>query len=491
MALANPTLAAIRYGYGLRPGDKPVADADALLAQLKAGAAQKPRFPREGIVGRKEAATRIVSLRAAEAKAAKEGKPNDAIRQQTQKEAQQIYRQDAMARLSQAVQSPFGFYERLASFWVDHFSVSALKSLPMRMLVPLYEAQAIRPNMTGPFRQLLQASILNPAMLIYLDQDQSVGPDSPAGRRNGRGLNENLGRELLELHTLGAGSGYTQDDVRSAALVLTGLSVDNRSLEVVFRPRFAQEGPLEVLGHSYDDDEGSGQDHLLLLDDLAANPKTAEHICRKLVSHFIADDPPPELVSAMTGAWQKSNGNLMEVYRAMLTHPRAWSDPGQKVKQPFDFIVSGLRALDLPDESFTTVLQDLDDEDNKVGPVGKAMQLAGVGISQEEARRRAGRTNALTLGALQRMGQPIWQPSSPAGFPDAASAWLSASQLSERIAWARMVARIFGQKREPMDFLDVALADAATPQTRKIISQAPNRIHGLTMVMASPEFNRR
>lgn len=175
MALAIPTLAAIRYGYGLRPGQKPVADADALLAQLKAGAAQKPRFPREGIVGRKEAATRIVSLRAAEAKAAKEGKPNDAIRQQTQKEAQQIYRQDAMARLSQAVQSPYGFYERLASFWTDHFSVSAQKSLPMRMLVPLYEAQAIRPNMTGPFRQLLQAAILNSAMLIYLDQDQSVG----------------------------------------------------------------------------------------------------------------------------------------------------------------------------------------------------------------------------------------------------------------------------------------------------------------------------
>ncbi len=507
MALANETLAAIRYGYGLAPGQTMPGDADGLLAQLPQGQKAKPRFPREGIAGRRETATRIISLRTAEAKAAREGKPNESIRNQTQREAQRIYRQDAMARLAQAVYSPFGFYERLASFWTDHFSTSALKSLPMRMVVPLYEAEAIRPNIGGSFARLLTASILHPAMLIYLDQDQSVGPDSAAGQKTGRGLNENLGRELLELHTLGAGSGYTQNDVRAAALILTGLSVDNRALQVVYRPRFAEGGAITLLGRDYDGDEGEGQDHLLMLEDLAANPKTAEHICRKLAAHFIADAPPEEVVSSMIEAWRGSQGNLTEVYRAMLEHPRAWDQPGQKIKQPFEFVASGFRALGLPESTFATLLRDMDERDDDDGPVDRAMKMAGEVAGQvtgqpagdqlggsaaaDEARRRSGRASALTLGALQRMGQPIWQPPSPAGFPDQARIWLSPSQITERITWSRMMAKAFGQKTAPSQFLDAALADAASPESREIVSQAPNKIHGITMVLASPEFSRR
>ncbi len=489
MPLPASTLAAIRFGYGLRAQEQQPADADALLAQIKAGTTQKPRFPREGLTGRKEAATRVLSVRAAEAKARQAGKPNDEIRRQTQQEARRIYQQDALARIVQAVYSPLGLYERLVAFWVDHFSVSVQKSLPMRMIVPLYEAQAIRPNLGGSFSNLLQTAILHPAMLIYLDQNQSVGPDSPAGQRNNRGLNENLGRELLELHTLGAGSGYTQDDVRAAALILTGLSVDSRALEVVYRPRLAQGGPITLLGRSYQDDEGSGQDHVLMLEDLAADPKTALHISRKLVRHFIADDPPQEIVTAMTDAWAKSQGNLTEVYRAMLTHPLAWADPCRKIKKPFEFIVSGFRALDLPEKDLVALLQDMEVEEDK-GPVGKAMEMAGA-TSAEEIRKRAGRANALALGALQRMGQPMWLPPSPAGFADEASVWLTPSQLNERIAWSRRIARLFAQRLEPSAFLDAALADAARPETRRIVAQAPSRVHGLTMVLASPEFNRR
>jgi uncharacterized protein (DUF1800 family) len=490
MALARPTLAAIRYGYGLRAGQDAPDDADGLLEQLQKGLSRKPRFPREGIGGRQETARRMISLRAAEAKAAKDGKPNESIRKETQKEAQRAYRVDAMARLSQAVHSRYGFYERLASFWMDHFSTSALKSLSMRMIVPLYEAQAIRPNLAGSFSDLLKAAILHPAMLIYLDQTQSVGPDSVAGRQNGRGLNENLGRELLELHTLGAGSGYGQDDVRAAALILTGLSVDNRALEVVNRPRRAQGGTITLLGRDYDDDEGSGQDHILMLEDLAADPRTAKNICRKLAVHFISDEPPVELVDAMVAGWNDSDGNLTEVYRAMLEHPAGWDNPGQKIKQPFEFIVSGFRALDLPDENLAALLQDMDGDDEP-SAVGKAMQMATSARTEELRKRRASQANGLTLGALQRMGQPIWQPSSPAGFADVASVWLTPSQLSERIAWSRLVARLLGQKLEPSDFLQAALGDAASADTRRIIGQAPSRIHGLTMVLASAEFNRR
>lgn len=490
MALARPTLAAIRYGYGLRAGQEMPDDADGLIAQLKRGSVAKPRFPREGIVGRREAATRVMSLRAAEAKAAQEGKPNESIRKETQREAQRVYRIDAMARLAQAIQSRNGFAERLASFWMNHFATSALKTLPMRMIVPMYEAEAIRPRMAGSFSDLLKAGILHPAMLIYLDQNQSVGPDSAAGQETGRGLNENLGRELLELHTLGAAGGYSQDDVRAAAMILTGLTVDSRALEVAYRSRLAQTGPISLLGREYRDDGGSGGDHIKMLEDLAARPETARHICTKLAAHFISDEPPAEVVAQMVSAWGQNDGDLTEVYRAMLEHPLAWENPGRKIKQPFEFVVSGFRALDLPDASLTALMADMED-DEEAGPVGKAMQMAGNAKTAEIRQQRSNQAHALTLRALHRMGGPIWQPPSPAGFADNADAWLAPSQLGERIAWARLASRTLAQKIEPSDFLDAALADAATPEIRTIITQAPSRLHGLTMVLASAEFNRR
>lgn len=492
MAISRPTLAAIRYGYGLRPGEEPPRDAEALLAQLDQAAKRKPRFPREGAGGRRETASRVMSLRAAEAKAAKDGKPNESIRKETQKEALQIYRQDAMARLAQAILSPFGFHERLASFWTDHFSTSALKSLPMRMVVPLYEAEAIRPNLAGSFANLLKAAMLHPAMLIYLDQSDGAGMDAPAGRPGGRAVNESLGRELLELHTLGAGSGYTQEDVRAAALILTGLSVDRRALEVVYRPRISEGGSISLLGEVYEDDEAGSQDHLRMLEDLALNSMTAEHVCRKLVIHFVADEPPADVVAAMTAAWAETEGDLKAVYRAMLDHPRAWSDPGQKIKRPFEFVVSGFRAVDISDKDLSRLLDEMDDDEQEDdGPMRKALKMASSTAARADAKQRAARANDLTLAALQRMDQPIWQPPSPAGYADLASVWLSPGQLSERIAWARLMAGRFGQRRDPGTFLDAALGDAAGQNTRDVIAQAPNTNHAIAMVLASPEFNRR
>jgi uncharacterized protein (DUF1800 family) len=492
MAISRPTLAAIRYGYGLRPGEEPPRDAEALLAQLDQAAKRKLRFPREGAGGRRETASRVMSLRAAEAKAARDGKPNESIRKETQKEALQIYRQDAIARLAQAILSPLGFHERLASFWTDHFSTSALKSLPMRMVVPLYEAEAIRPNLAGSFANLLKAAMLHPAMLIYLDQSDGAGMDLPAGRPGGRAVNESLGRELLELHTLGAGSGFTPEDVRAAALILTGLSVDRRALEVVYRPRLSEGSSISLLGQVYEDDEAGSQDHLRMLEDLALNRMTAEHICRKLVIHFIADEPPAEIVAVMTAAWAETKGDLKAVYRAMLDHPRAWSDPGQKIKRPFEFVVSGFRAVDISDKDLSRLLDEMDgDEKEDDGPMRKALKMASSTASREDAKRRATRANDLTLAALQRMGQPIWQPPSPAGYSDQASAWLSAGQLSERIAWARLMAGSFGERRDPGTFLDAALGDAASENIRNVIAEAPNTTHAIAMVLASAEFNRR
>jgi uncharacterized protein (DUF1800 family) len=482
MVLSFATIAARRYGYGLKPGEEPAQDVDALMLQVTRGAKAKPRFPQEGITGRRETLGRLVSVRAVESKAAKDGRPNPDLRRETLRDANRLLNGDAMARIVQAVRSENGFYERLSSFWLDHFSVSARKSYEMRMMVPLYEAEALRPNLGGSFADLLRAAILHPAMLIYLDQNRSLGPQSPAAAKRGGGLNENLGRELLELHTMGVGSGYSQADVQAAAMILTGLAVDSRSFEVAFRPQRAEPGAQALLGKTYGTGGRSAADHLDMLADLAERPETARHICSKLVRHFVADTPPQDVVDAMVAAWAESGGNLSAVYRAMLEQKRSFADEPGKVIPPFDYVVSGLRAFGLSSTDMESLLKASEPE----------VQTEDMAVPAKKQGLQAGAAGAkLTLQALRRMGQPVWQPPSPAGFPDASDAWLSASQLTERIGWARLAARTLGSAQQPMDFLDAALGDAASDNTRRVISQAPSKVHGLTMVLVSPEFNRR
>jgi len=501
MSVSFQTMAAIRFGYGFRPGETAPQDKRALLGQLKSGAAAMPSFPEGGAQAcRQRIADLQDKLKDIRQQAGDDDENRRNRRRQLQRQVQRGFQRDANQRLMQAVLSPDGFYERLATFWTNHFSTSANKSLPMRLIVPLYEAEAIRPNIGGPFRDLLRAATEHPAMLIYLDQAQSQGPDSPGGMRQKKGLNENLGRELLELHTLGAGSGYTQADVRSAAMVLTGLTIDRDDMDMAFRPRISEPGQHTVLGVSYGGEKRTRKDYLSMLDDLAAHPKTAEHICRKLAIHFIADQPPPEMISAMIDVWRRTDGDLTAVYGAMLDHPAAWRDEGAKARQPFDFVVAGLRALDAG--SFMEANEDNDDDadammaapskDADNGDGVNAMAPAGPADEDKVKRRRAFQTaRALGQGALRRMGQPIWLPPSPAGFEDRFDAWITASQLAERLAWARRASAQFGKDQDPREFLKATLADAARDETIRVVSQAPNKISGLTLVLASPEFNRR
>ena len=501
MSVSFQTMAAIRFGYGFRPGEAQPEDKQALLAQLKSGVEAAPTFPDGGTEAcRKRIGDLQDQLKEIRQEAGDDDEQRRNRRRQLQRQVQRGFQRDANQRLMQAVLSPNGFYERLATFWTNHFSTSANKSLPMRLIVPLYEAEAIRPNIGGPFRDLLRAATEHPAMLIYLDQAQSQGPDSPGGMRQKKGLNENLGRELLELHTLGAGSGYTQADVRSAAMVLTGLTIDRDDMDVAFRPRISEPGQHTVLGVSYGGDRRTRKDYLAMLDDLAAHPKTAEHICRKLCIHFIADQPAPEMISAMTDVWKRTDGDLTAVYGAMLDHPAAWRDEGAKARQPFDFVVAGLRALNAG--SFMEANQDNDDDadammaapakDADSGNGMNAMAPPGPADEDKVKRRKAFQTaRALGQGALRRMGQPIWLPPSPAGFEETFDAWITASQLAERLAWARRASAQFGKDQDPREFLKATLADAARDETIRVVSQAPNKISGLTLVLASPEFNRR
>ncbi len=523
MAPFSPTLAAIRYGYGLAPDQVLSKNADDLLVQLADAPMRDSFFPIGGTFDARQRADDLAQGLVAIRPANNGGERDRDARRALQKKAEQSFQRDSLCRVMQAVFSPYGFHERLSAFWFDHFSVNARKTLPMRVITPLYELEAIRPHLAGPFRDLLQAAVLHPAMLIYLDQNRSAGPESVAAEDGKRGLNENLGRELLELHTMGAGSGYTQADVRSAALVLTGMTVDN-SYEMLFRPRMAEPGGIKVLGVSYGGRRRTADDCIVMLDDLASRPETAQHICRKLAAHFLSDDAPVDVVQAMVREWKASDGNLVKVYAAMLNQTRAWQEPGAKMKLPFDYVVSGLRAFGLNKKNWREKLSP--DGDNDFLPFStppateRNVDAAGMDDHAERAvgegdmagmttpaatnnspsgdpaptqppKNKPSLARTLTLASLRRMGQPVWQPPSPAGFEEGVASWLSPSQMSERILWARKASTTLGSDMEPRKFLEVALADMARDDTIRVVSQAPNRFSGLTLALSSPEFNRR
>ncbi|UVC11504.1 DUF1800 domain-containing protein [Rhizobium sp. TH2] len=508
MTLSKPAMSAIRFGYGIRPGE-PVPDgADALLAQIARGQKETLRFPEEGIKGRWET---IGDYQDQMADIPRDREARRLAVRPLRKQVFNLCGRDQHARVAQSVFSPNGFYERLATFWFDHFSVSVRKRRPMYLYTSLYEAEAIRPHLAGTFTDLLRHTITHPAMLTYLDQVKSVGPNSRRGQNSERGLNENLGRELLELHTLGAGSGYTQADVRATSLVLTGLTIDRNNGRTEFRKNLAEPGPIEVkvLGKAYGGGKRSIEDAHAMLADLAAAPQTAPHICRKLAIHFIADTPPEPLVKAMIDAWTTSDGNLTAVYSAMLHHPAAWENPGEKARQPYDYIVTGLRAAGLAESAFAQPVRpdaENNDDDNAmmaITPemaerrkkrVEKRMDREDMAENRQEQRERQKirpLANPLTVGAAKKLGQAVWEPPSPEGTEEDFDAWISTSQLTGRIAWAQNVAAKVGSRSEPLVLARTVLLDAARDDTLDVVAQAPSRQAGLSLLLASPEFNRR
>ena len=483
------SMAAMRFGYGRRPDETPPQDVDTLIRQVERGVGETCLFPFEGLAQRRALFADYGTVEVA----SKEGRANGTLVMIDGRSVSpygialnNALQRDRHLRVQQAVLSQNGFFERLAAFWFDHFAIDARKGATTRILAAIYEAEALRPNLAGKFSTLLAAAVLHPAMLVYLDQVRSVGPNSPVGRKSGRGLNENLARELIELHTMGAGSGYSQTDVRAAAYVLTGLWYRAPAYHTVFRARFAEPGSHDVLGRSYGGADEQMERVHNLLHDLAAREETCRHICRKLVVHFISDDPPQAVVDAMVEAWQRSDGELLSVYRAMLDHPRSFTEEGQKVRQPFDFVVSALRALNVPD----TALQPNGAKDKQWQSASDMAALKDVMMMTDEGRPALG-TNSLSVGVLERLGQSVWSPSSPAGWAENLSAWVTASQITERIAWTRRLVARFGGDADPRAFLEATLADVARADTIETVSRAPSREIAMTMVLASPEFNRR
>ena len=443
---------AFRFGYGLPLPDGAPQDADAMMALLNGADQAVQRWP---IPGMDELVPVLRQLRRPSGPARNEPAAL-AIFQQARIDTELLRERAIRATIARSLDSPDGFRERMVAFWVDHFTVMARN--PGNVLLSfLLVDEAIRANITGSFDAMLTATILQPAMLIYLDQTQSFGPGSQTGQRKGLGLNENLAREMIELHTLGVGAGYSQDDVRQMAELLTGLVVDPL-VGMGFDGRRAEPGDETVLGKTY---SGEGLEPIkAALRDVALRPETAAHISRKLAVHFVSDDPDPALVAALQDAWVSSSGHLGQVYAALLAHPAAWVRDAHKVRQPYEFVVAALRALGLTG-------QDIVDMDEKS-------------------------LSRLILGGMRAMGQPFKAPRGPDGWPERAETWITPIGLAARINWAMTVpARLVAQLPDPVRLAQTALDDRAGEQLLWAAARAESVKEGVGLVLASPEFNRR
>ncbi len=367
---------------------------------------------------------------------------------------QKTFRAEALARLQRAVLSDCGFAERLVAFWSNHFCISANKGALARMWAGSFEREAIRPHVLGRFSDMLKAVEQHPAMLFFLDNQQSLGPNSRAGINRNRGLNENLAREIMELHTLGVGGGYTQDDVTSLARVITGWTFVGRQGVLgppgsfVFNANAHQPGAQRVLGRNYEAN-GLAQGEAVL-SDIARHPSTAKFIATKFARHFVADDPPPALVSKLQDVFTRTDGNLKALAAALVDSDDAWRAPLTKMRSPYEYLVAIGRLL-----------------------------------------ARVPEDPSLYLNGLNVLGQPLWSPAGPNGFPDTNAAWASPEGLKLRLDIASQAASRVGNNADARDLLELAFADAASVETRRSIEQAESRQQALALLLMSPEFQRR
>ena len=367
---------------------------------------------------------------------------------------QKTFRAEALARLQRAMLAECGFTERLVVFWSNHFCISASKGELARMWAGAFEREAIRPHVLGRFADMLKAVEQHPAMLFFLDNQQSLGPDSRAGQNRKRGLNENLAREIMELHTLGVGGGYTQEDVTSLARIITGWTFAGRKGQLgapgsfVFNANAHQPGPQMLLGKTYEA-TGLAQGEAALAD-IARHPSTANFIATKFVRHFVADEPPPALVARLRDVFVRTDGDLKALATALVDSDDAWKAPLTKMRSPYDFLVATGRLL-------ARVPED---------PGGY-------------------------LGNLNLLGQPLWTPAGPNGFPDTAAAWAAPEGLKLRLDIASQMGARLGPNIDPMDLLEFAAADAASVETRKTIERAESRQQALALLLMSPELQRR
>lgn len=459
----SAAIALNRFGLGTRPDEPTPADPKAWLLDQFSRFEPRPAvwadLPDGRTIGRDYAEQRR-QIRAT----AKDDAARRDARKEMRQDARQIYVAAANARFASALTAPAPFIERLVHFWSNHFAVSADKIVALPF-IGAFEAEAIRPHVLGRFEDMLFAVEQHPAMLLYLDQAQSIGPDSPAAERvamlnpqRKAGLNENLAREIMELHTLGVRSGYDQTDVTEFARALTGWSVGglgrggmaqpDSAGEFQFRPGIHQPGARTIMGRRYDQ-PGQAQ-AAAVLHTLAAAPQTASHVATKLARHFVSDSPPPALVDRLAGAFQRSGGDLPTVYRTLIEAPEAWDPRQAKFKTPWEWLVSASRGIGMKE-------------------IGE-MQTAGL---------------------MQQLGQPLWRPGSPAGYDDVAASWAAPDALVRRVEVAQRIGLRVGDKLDARTLGPKLLPGVIGPATAQQVASAESPATGLALLLVSPEFQRR
>jgi len=436
MSLETAFHAAARFGLGPKPGELEHIGKDPrgwLKEQLRDPAV--PDLVR--ITADERSRTRLVLRSAKEA----------GIRR---KDLVAVYRDQSARRFQAHVRTSQPFYERQVMFWSNHFTVSIQRPV-IAGLVNAYELEAIRPHVGGTFEDMLLAVARHPAMLLYLDNAQSIGPDSRAGRRRGKSINENLGREMMELHTLGVDGGYTQADVISLAGILTGWSLARQGGEVVgefaFHDFMHEPGRKILLGRTFE--PGGMEEGVAAMRMLARHPSTARFIATKLTRHYVADDPPPAVVDVLARTFADTHGHLPSLMGALVDCDEAWKHPLEKFKNTYEYVVSTFRALGYEP-----------------------------GVRQ-------------SVGSLRALDYRAFAAASPAGYPDVASAWAAPDAVMKRIDWSYALARRFERYVDPRSQAADILGPVASSATRDAVAQAPSGAEGLALFLVSPEFQRR
>lgn len=465
----TPRRAFNRFGLGARPGDRDAVGSDprgAVLSEISEaagrpvevsalassadiyaaiqraaadGRAMKKRVSQKG--GMDPAAP--ISVPGAEkAKSAQMKEPSVPMR---------AYRDEIAERIQRARHSRVGFVERLTMFWSNHFAVAVSRHRSLYGMAGAFEREAIRPFVLGRFGDMLREATRHPAMLLYLDNVRSTGADSPDGKRLRRGINENHARELLELHTVGVRGGYTQADVTAVARAMTGWTIGRKVGEVglgqfVFESSMHQPGSQSVMGKIY---ARTGEDQAAeILHDLAKHPSTAQHLGYKLAIAFVADPPPPSLVDRLSRTFRETDGDLVQVSRALVESDEAWV-PGERIRSPQEFVLATYRAL--PTE-----------------------------VDAGETTR-----------SLATLGHVFWDPPSPEGYAIDGDAWAAPDSITNRLDFAERVSDASADEIDAVALADDLFGHELSDETRTAIRRAGSRAQAATLLLMSPEFQRR
>ena len=378
-------------------------------------------------------------------------KPNPELEKAQRERVQVILRDASEARILRALLSPRQLREVMVDFWFNHFNVYSGKGLD-DIWIGNYEEQAIRPFVLGRFRDLLFATTKHPAMLVYLDNALSTAPASPGARGRQKGLNENFAREVMELHTLGANGGYTQEDVVTLARVLTGWGVNQPNAR--FFPEYAAvfEGarhdysPKVFLGRPLQSrGKAEGEE---ALDILARSPATAHHIAFELAQYFVADEPPPALVTRLAARFLETDGNIKEVLRTLFASNEFRNSKGAKYKTPYQFVISAVRSA---------------------------------GASPGNVRP--------LLGAMDQLGMPLFGCLTPDGYKNTEDAWLSPDATTRRISFATTLVRSSPVTVDAAR-LEAIFGSTLSEGTRAAIEESPKGLRA-ALILGSPDFMHR